>query len=56
MRAGQNSDQAQWTRAVRDRGALGRLEMARLIVKDFGGHSLTIRGARFAKVLAQHTR
>jgi prevent-host-death family protein len=29
--------------------ALGRLEVARLIVKEFGGYSLTIRGARLAR-------
>jgi prevent-host-death family protein len=33
--------------------ALGRLEISRLIVKDFGGYSLTIRGARFMRVLTQ---
>jgi prevent-host-death family protein len=32
--------------------ALGRLEIGRLIVKDFGGYSLTIRGARFVRLLA----
>ena len=33
--------------------ALARLEIARLIVKDFSGYSLTIRGARLASEVAQ---
>jgi antitoxin (DNA-binding transcriptional repressor) of toxin-antitoxin stability system len=33
--------------------ALGRLEIARLIVKDFGGYSLTMRGARLAREVAR---
>ena len=46
--------------AIRNRGhepsaiavALARLEIARLIVKGFGGYSLTIRGARLAREAA----
>jgi prevent-host-death family protein len=33
--------------------ALGRLEIARLIVKDIGGYSLTIQGARLARQVAR---
>jgi prevent-host-death family protein len=35
--------------------ALGRLEIARLIVKEFGGYSLTIRGERLARALGQRS-
>jgi antitoxin (DNA-binding transcriptional repressor) of toxin-antitoxin stability system len=35
--------------------ALGRLEIARLIVKGYGGYVLTIRGARLQKFLIQQS-
>ena len=35
--------------------ALGRLEIVRLIVKDFSGYSLTIRGARLASEAARRS-
>jgi Mn-dependent DtxR family transcriptional regulator len=35
--------------------ALARLEIARLIVKEFGGYSLTIRGVRLAREVARRS-